>query len=93
MEAFLKTYGHVRPNTYNIASLRYDQMQDAIGKLPRIKQEQQDYTQALPIQAFSQERIQSLNTQLHQHGYTFTFEQFLDYFVRGTQLRELYQFT
>jgi hypothetical protein len=92
METFLETYGHVRPNTYNITSLRYDQMQDAIGQLPLIKQEQQDYTQALPIQAFSQERIQELNQQIQQHGYTFTFEQFLDYFVRGTQLRELIKF-
>ena len=92
METFLKAYGHVRPNTYNIASLRYDQMQDAIGQLPRIKQEQQDYTQSLPIQGFSQELIQELNQQLQQHGYTFTFEQFLDYFVRGTQLRELIKF-
>ena len=92
---FLNKYGHLRPGTYDIMSLRYDQMKSLFSGVKKYKLKQ-DLVQ-FDLNVNQKKRINKL---LKDHDfYDFKVEDLLDYIYKATQgenivslyLRVLYQ--
>ncbi|HQH99510.1 MAG TPA: PEP/pyruvate-binding domain-containing protein [Spirochaetota bacterium] len=85
-EDFLKTYGHLRPNTYNILSLRYDESFD-------------DYFSTLPSQAcelyeykFSPAQMGKIDLALMENGIKTTADRLMLFIKESIEGREYSKF-
>ncbi len=87
-ETFLKTYGHLRPGTYDILSLRYDQRdlgESAVNRSALAHRVPAAFTLS------SQKRAQ-IAALIRDHGLTFSVTQLFDYMTRAIQGREYAKF-
>lgn len=88
-EDFFLQFGHIRPNTYDISSPRYDHMPHFFDTIPNNIMKKVKHVD-LPIILAKYER--AANKVFSACGYTFNFRHFLDYFVKGVQMREQIKF-
>ncbi len=85
---FLNKYGHLRPGTYDIMSLRYDQMKSLFSGVKKYNLKQ-DLVQ-FDLNVTQKKRINKL---LKDHDfYDFKVEDLLDYIYKATQGREYSKF-
>lgn len=85
---FLKTYGHIRPGTYDILSKRYDEAFDEYfseGCLPVIAQEEKTFF-------FSQEQMQRIQVELEENGLAITADQLMVFIRESIEGREHLKF-
>lgn len=85
---FMNKYGHLRPGTYDIHSLRYDQIENFGEGDGTPQHEKEEVKFQLPAQ-----RMKELDEYLVQEGFTFmNAESFLNYIERATAGREYGKF-
>ena len=84
---FMKTYGHLRPGTYDIMSQRYDQMTDLIGtSMYEVEQAEESY-------GFSSEQKQKINNLFRKDGIkNMNADKLLSYIREATIAREYGKF-
>lgn len=84
-EEFLKIYGHLRPGTYDITSLRYDEAYEKyFSNTPKIKDEK-----AFKFSKTQKEKIQTL---LIEYGIKTDFKGFIDFIKNAIEAREYSKF-
>lgn len=87
-ESFMKEYGHLRPDTYNICSPRYDQMTDSIFDIFDLPTSE-DSTQL----KFSIAEVKYINELLRNNGLeNISADYLFDYLKQSIVLRELAKF-
>lgn len=85
---FFRKYGHLRPGTYDILSLRYDQRKSAFdaNSFPRKEETEPPY---FSLSEGQKKKIQSL---IDDHGLTFSVDQLFNYMREAIQAREYAKF-
>jgi len=84
---FMSKYGHLRPGTYDITSLRYDECSDLFSS--------QSVVQEKPLSTafqFTKQESELVNAMLSENGLTITAELFLQYISLSIKGRELGKF-
>lgn len=87
-EDFLKSYGHIRPGTYDILSKRYDEAFDEYfneSGLPVIAEEEKTF-------CFSKEQMQRIQTELEENGLTITADELMVFIKDSIEGREYLKF-
>ena len=88
IDNFLNKFGHLRPGTYDIRSLRYDQMNSQITNVSSYKPRQK--TQKFELTELQQNKI---NILLEEHGFeNFTADDLINYINKATIAREYGKF-
>ncbi len=87
-ESFITKYGHLRPGTYDISSIRYDQRDPASIRISRANSEARPVN---PFQ-FSDDQTRSINKLLKQFEYDISAEDLLDYITSAIKGREQAKF-
>ena len=87
-EDFLKTYGHIRPGTYDIMSLRYDEAFDEYfsNQIDTVQ------TVADDTYTFSAEVMQRIQKELEQNGLLISAEELIEYIKETIEGRESSKF-
>lgn len=87
-EEFFKLYGHLRPGTYDITSMRYDKNPDLFGNVGSIK----IITEKKANFNIDKEVSNSITKALRKHGLDFDSNKFLDFVKSSIEARELSKF-
>ncbi len=84
---FLKHYGHLRPGTYDITSLRYDESPDFVKEESCLNEvlDEKDFHLSLS-------KLKELKTLLENHNFNFDVVDFLDFLKSAIELREWAKF-
>ena len=91
-DEFLERYGHLRPGTYDILSLRYDQRPELFEGLERtrpLKRVKKHQGDKFNLTGKQRRLIEGL---LSEYNYTLTPDDLLRYIVRSTEAREYAKF-
>jgi hypothetical protein len=82
---FLEKFGHLRPGTYEITSLRYDERHDLFASDPVQWFDSDAQTEAFELQGSERQALQEL---LDEQGWPISTEQLLSYASQAIQARE-----
>lgn len=85
---FFQKYGHLRPGTYDILSLRYDQRKSAFDA-NSFPQKEESRSHSFSVPEGQSDKIQAL---IEDHGLTFSVDQLFDYMREAIQAREYAKF-
>ena len=88
MAEFLRRYGHLRPGTYDILSLRYDQREDLLRELPAPGAHRQPQMRF----AFTPEQTRAVAALCRETGFDLGAEQLLAYVQQAVVGREYAKF-
>ena len=94
-ETFLSKYGHLRPGTYDITSLRYDEAPDAyLPTCNESKEQQVNQTsaQSKALFAFTPKQESQISESIVQDGFTFSVTQLKEFFINSIVNRERAKF-
>lgn len=89
-EAFLKKYGHLRPGTYDITSLRYDEAAELYFDWNKPKDEGK--MEAEPAFRLSLKQLKMLHIQMKEHGITDDILGLFDFIKTAIEGREFAKF-
>lgn len=87
-EDFLKTYGHIRPGTYDILSKRYDEAFDEYFGDNMVL----DIEETTKVFLFSPEQISQIQLELEENGLLISAKELLDYIKASIEGREYLKF-
>jgi hypothetical protein len=88
MESFMKKYGHLRPGTYNIQALRYDQRPDLFADL-KVPNQQMSYPTKFVVDQVTLTRI---GETWEKHGIQYSAQALLDFIRQAIEGREYSKF-
>lgn len=86
---FLHKYGHLRPGTYDIESLRYDEMPAAIIFSDKSPSTELNQSKLFLLEA---EESAAISSAMHKHGFTIDANQLFRFFKRAIESREWAKF-
>ncbi|MBI2498708.1 adenylyltransferase/cytidyltransferase family protein [Candidatus Woesearchaeota archaeon] len=87
-EKFLVTYGHLRPGTYDITSLRYDLNQELLNNLEK----KDNFSEKKTLFSISKEKHNDISKVLKEHKLKIDSESFFDFIKSALESRELLKF-
>ena len=87
-EEFLSRYGHLRPGTYDILSLRYDQTKNLFGGLVK-KTKKRGRKKSF---SFSPDQLKNIGMLIKETGYNIQAEELISYIRKATEAREYAKF-
>ena len=88
---FLEKFGHLRPGTYEITSLRYDQRPDIINFKSNLN-DSENHIHLNDEFTLSTEKVNKINNLFKENEFDITFEKFIIYAKKAIQSREYSKF-
>lgn len=89
---FIERYGHLRPGTYDILSLRYDQRPELFEGIQSSAAHSDPLVEGNTGDVLTADQMSRIDGLLKQHDYELSAEALISYIVQATQAREYAKF-